>query len=87
MGRFVSPFRKFAVIFGEKGATSMDDQDSNPTRLSLAGDSEIFLRNLDVVWNSSRSHLLRSRHNLALPGAIGGHRSGRCPNAQFYRGS
>jgi hypothetical protein len=73
MGRFVSPYHMFSVIFAEKGTESTVDRVPIQQDYRSTGDWEIFLHNLNVIRHSSRPHLLRSTADLAVPGVQGGH--------------
>jgi hypothetical protein len=72
MGRFVSPYHMFSVIFAEKAATSTVDRVPIQQDYRSTEDWVIFLQNLDAIRHSSRPHLLRSTAELAVPGVQGG---------------
>ena len=73
MGRFMSSFQMACLIFAEKGPTSTSDLCPVQQDYRSAEDWEIYSRNLAVMQQSKRPHLLRSNGPAFVPDVIGGH--------------
>jgi len=73
MGRFVSTEHMYSVIFAEKGPDSTSDRYPVQQDYRSDEDWELYSRNLAVMQQSKRPHLLRSNSPVFVPDVLGGH--------------
>ena len=73
MHRFVSPYQMVTIVFAEKGENSTFDRLPNQQDYRSADEWSEYLANLDVIRQSERHHLVRSRTERVFEPSIPGH--------------
>src|ERR1700722_19621136 len=73
MHRFVSPYQMVTIVFAEKGENSTFDRLPNQQDYRSAAGGAEPLANLDVIRQSERHHLVRSRTERVYEPSIPGH--------------
>ena len=73
MHRFVSPHQMVTIVFAEKGENSTYDRMPNQQDYRSADEWSEYLANLDVIRQSERHHLVRSRTERVYEPSIPGH--------------
>jgi nicotinamide mononucleotide adenylyltransferase len=73
MHRFVSPYQMVTIVFAEKGENSTVDRLPNQQDYRSADEWSEYLANLDVIRQSERHHLVRSRTERVFEPSIPGH--------------
>lgn len=73
MHRFVSPHQMVAIVFAEKGENATVDRLPNQQDYRSAEEWSEYLANLDVIRQSKRHHLVRSRTEKVVERSIPGH--------------
>ena len=73
MHRFVSPHQMVTIVFAEKGENSMVDRLPNQQDYRSPEEWSEYLANLEVIRESKRHHLVRSRTERIFQPSIPGH--------------
>ena len=73
MHRFVSPHQMVTIVFSEKGENSTFNRLPNQQDYRSADEWSEYLANLDVIRQSERHHLVRSRTERVFEPSIPGH--------------
>jgi hypothetical protein len=73
MDRFVSPHQMVTIVFAEKGEDSTVDRLPNQQDYRSPEEWSEYLANLDVIRQSKRHHLVRSRTEKVVERSIPGH--------------
>jgi SAM-dependent methyltransferase len=73
MDRFVSPHQMVTIVFAEKGENSTVDRLPNQQDYRSPEEWSEYLANLDVIRQSKRHHLVRSRTERLFEPSIPGH--------------
>jgi hypothetical protein len=73
MPRFVSPHEMVTIVFAEKGENSTADRLPNQQDYRSPEEWSEYLVNLDVIRQSKRHHLVRSRSKRVFKATVPGH--------------
>jgi len=73
MGRFTSPHEMVTIVFAEKGNNSTVDRLPNQQDYRSPEEWSEYLANLNVIRQSKRHHLVRSRSERVFSPAVSGH--------------